>query len=314
MIKNPHDLLNKEIMQTVFLKFASRLNLSDDFYIEKIERFLAVAAESYILLYYLNDNGATKLIRGNASTAVSRLNAWEVMQILRQNSFSRDNYLIPRFAVFESDYNLLLYENIEGVVLINEMASNLQTLKVKIALAAGWLAKLHRLEYAVNLPKYQFQFNQEALARYYPDLAQNLAKIHKEALSHLQYDRRLLIHSDFQPNNMIIKDNHIWVFDFNDSVCDNPMIDVASFIAQLRTMLLRFGNPDHFAVLEQEFIKEYQKNCPFTNILNNDLQIYKKLFYLKILASLSASLKDNEPNKKEILAKIYQYWRQEDDA
>lgn len=304
-------LMNKGVLEKILLKHAEELKLSNNLQLLEIKRVLVLAPESYVLAITVSDNGQNKIIRGNASEKDSRRNSYDTLMWLNKNHFADEQCKVINNFAYDEDYNLFLYPNIEGEVFINQLGQPLENLIPKVKMAGQWLRKLHSLKSdGIEHSYYQFNINYNHLdSKYKIDSKEVNLLIEK-----IVPKNKLIIHGDYQPNNIIINNQEIWVFDFNDSVRDDPLIDVASFTTQLRIMLLRFGNPDHFAVLAKEFMKEYQKNRPLNNILSSDLQIYKKLFYLKILASLSASLQDDEPNKKDILAKIYQYWRQEDDA
>ncbi|KKQ73159.1 MAG: hypothetical protein US94_C0037G0003 [Berkelbacteria bacterium GW2011_GWB1_38_5] len=303
MNQNLEELLNKKVVKRIFNEKKEELGLSSNFDVMEIKRYPALAPETYTILYAILDNGQKRLFRGNASSENDRSNSIKILKFLEKD-FSQGQFLIPKNHAYNSDYNLLLYENVDGEILTNELNLELADLEEKVELAAFWLAKLHSCGDNLDLPQYRFTFVEDYLIKTYPELTKNLNNRVQELNSQLSTRKKVLVHGDYQTNNIIINDNNIWVFDFNDSAIDNPMLDIASFLCQLRTMLLRFADIDDFPTLERKFLSSYK----ISDEERNDLKIYQKLYFIKILSSLSATLSDSDPKKKLILANIYKFY------
>lgn len=304
MTKDPNDLLNPIIMTNLLLKYTKDLNLTNNFKITNITRNMALSPNTYTVLYRINDQGQEKLYRGNSSISQSRLNSFETIKALNKSFFNNRNYRLPEDYIFDVDYNLLLYRDIPGVTLKNKLKEGLSATDMQ--LCAQWLSRLHKSRIALKLNRYNLYFDIDDLIRYYPDLVSEIENIKKQITKN-KNNNEFLVHGDYQLNNIIINNDKIWVIDFNDSCCDNPMTDVASFIAQLRAMSFIAHNFNNYEMQRKSFLGEYRKDNP---IIENDLKLYEKLFYIKILASLCASLPENDSKKKEILETIYKWYNE----
>lgn len=309
MNKNPNNLLYKTAMVEILSKHQKELDLTANFQLIEIKRSLALSPHSFILLVKIVDKNTLKLYRGNASTSTSRLTGFKTMKVLYENGFNFGNYKIPEHFIYDSNYNLLLYQDVPGEILIDQIKKNEDVLK-RIEDCSLWLKKLHYLKSQIHLAGYNFDVNTKDLNRFYPELAENCENAKKELLSRIKTREKILIHGDFQPNNIIIKNDTVWVFDFNDAALDNPAIDIASFLAQLRTMMIRFSGLNKYDNYKDSFLRNYYHQTRINNTIENDRKIYEKLLYLKILAALSATLEDSDPKKKEILEKIYNWYNE----
>jgi len=301
--KNLENLLDKNQARNLFLKYQKECRLSANFEIKNIYRHLVLSPNTYAILYEILDEGKIIKIRVNASSEETRIRAWEVMKFLK-NKFSRPPFLIPNVYFYESDYNLLAYENVEGKILVNQLED--PSLEEKIKLAARWLNKLHSIDekFTAKFPEHKIFFNFDALAKFYPALAKQgpdfirsrQRDISKEFLPKL-------IHGDYQPNNIIVGNDKIVVFDFNDSRIADPSFDLAKFLTQLQVMLFRFSNAGFYQNLEKIFLENYDLNYNKKNF-----KIYAKIYYLQILCSLAASLADS-PESQRTLPAVYQYFK-----
>jgi len=108
------------------------------------------------------------------------------------------------------------------------------------------------------------------------------------------------VHGDFQPTNIVINEGSITVFDFNDTKEGDPAIDIASFFAQLRVMLLRFGPQSDFDSLKKIFLENY--GLEFNLSLEKSLEKKK---YLVIYETLKNALDEEE---KEVLPMIKAFY------
>lgn len=305
IVKNLEDLLDKNKTENLFLKYREQCGLSGGLAIKNIHRHLVLSDKTYALLYEISTAGKIRKIRLNASSEETRERAFAVMEFLT-SKFSGPQFFIPKVYFYDIDYNAVVYENIEGELLINQLkSSNLEKL---IYLVALWLKKLHSLEKPnLILPKHEIFFNFLFLKKFYPDLATVGPTIVEDLKEKISYGfEEKLIHGDYQPNNMIVDESKITIFDFNDSQIGDPSLDLAKFLAQLKVMLFRFADFRPYEKLKQIFLNTYDLKFD-----QNNFQIYLKMYYLQILCSLSASLA-NDPEAKKTLPEIYKYWEESD--
>lgn len=301
--KNLDNLLNTDFVFNLLKQYQSDCGLSDNFKVINISRTQVISPLTYALLYEIENDGKIKKIRLNASGEETRIRSYEVMKKF-ESEFSRTQFSIPKPLFFNEDYNVTAYENVDGNLLINELKDT-ASLTEKVALAAQWLNKFHSLDgKKLELPEHKPFYNFEALNKHYPELADKGPKIVETLLSKIQVEEKVLIHGDFQPNNIVIVENKITVFDFNDSQYAYRTIDIAKFLAQLKVMLTRFSDILVFSKMEKSFLEHYQFYFNHENY-----KIYLHLNYLQILCSLAASL-EGLPESKETLPKIYKYWEE----
>lgn len=298
--KNLNDLINKESARTIFLKYRHNCNLTENFQINNIKRQLVLSPQTYALRLDINDQGSIRKIRANASREESRLYAYQVMKFI-QTRFEGPRLFIPRIYFYDSDYNLLVYENIEGQPLIDQLKS--PDLENKIQLAGLWLNRLHSINNwnKLDLPSHKTIFNFKALAKFYPELSQKGPADIEKLESRLSSSQKKLIHGDYQPNNMIIDKGKIFVYDFNASEIADPVWDLARFLSQLKVMLFRFADASFYENLENVFLANYGLQYSKDN-----LRIYLKICYLQILCTIAAAL-SYDPGAQATLSAVYSY-------
>lgn len=304
---NLEELLDKDKVVDLFLKYQKECGLTYGFEIKKIDRLLVLSPKTYAMLYTLLSDKTIRKIRLNASNEETRERSYAVMKYL-QPQFLGPQFFIPKAYFYDLDYNAICYENVEGSLLIKQLKdSNLEKL---IELTALWLKHLHSINKPdLVLPKHEIFYNFEALRKFYPDLAQDGQNIVDTLKSSITYDfKEVLTHGDYQPNNIIVDAEKIAVFDFNDSQIGDSGLDIAKFITQLKVMLFRFADKNKFTNLENVFFKYYD-----LDFHKGNFRIYIKMYYLQILCSLSASLAENSEAQKTI-PEVYKYWEEENRA
>lgn len=300
--KNLEDLLDRKSAQELFFKYRKECGLSNDFEIQNIHRHLVLSPNTYAILYEIFDEDKIKKIRVNASQEETRKKAYKVMTFL-QDKFPPPIFYIPKIYFYDEDYNLNAYENVEGKILIQQLKEG--NLETKIKMAGLWLKKLHSIDSDnLELLEHKIFFNFSALEKFYLDLAKKGPTIIKELEESLDDYPSKLIHGDYQPNNIIVDNNRIIVFDFNDSQIADPALDLAKFLTQLKVMLFRFSDISLFENLKKIFLNNYRLEYNQTNF-----KIYSKMYYLQILCSLSASLAE-EPEAKRTLPEVHKYFEE----
>lgn len=273
-----------------------------------IDRILTWLPETYIIVYKISDNNKNIILRGNASKKISRRPSYQTIKHLSEHNLSDT---VPWPIVFIEEYNLILYKNIDGTSFLDQITNHIKTdkLKKEIIASAEWLARFHRLNFSLPIPNYEFQFFYQ-LENYYPNLYKNIETIKKENLSKIKTKKIITLHGDYKPDNIIFDQAQIKIFDFNETSLGNPMIDVASFLTQTKVMLMRFYDIELFKSCERIFLENYNNICKITSEMQNDLEVYKKIYYLKILSWLSAILPEDEPDKNKTLKAIYTWYNE----
>ena len=300
--KNLDELLDKKRVRELLIKYQTQCQLSQNIVIKNIFRTMVLSPNTYAILLEIENNNLLRKIRINASNEETRERAYHVMKYL-QPEFSGPKYFIPKIFFYDADYNLVAYENIEGPILIKQLAD--QEIQEKIILVSEWLEKLHSIPLPkIKLPKHEIFFNYEALKKYYPDLSKDAPKIIENLRNKLEKFSSKLIHGDYQPNNIIVNQNQITLFDFIDSHIDDPALDLAKFLSQLKVMLFRFADPGNYQELEKTFLENYQ-----LDYCRSNFRIYYKIYLLQILCTLSASL-TKDPEADTTLPEIKKYYEE----
>ena len=215
---------------------------------------------SYNILYILQTNGHTTSLRCSASLINDKAPEYQSLKHVFINGFDQGIFRVaPPYGFFQ-EFNLMLYENIEGKVFMHELDDNLQKLINKVKLAGQAIRKIH------NIPKPKFNiwnpdwyYDKAAIFRYYPGLADSLDKIKGIVWQRIEEKetQKVFCHGDYQPNNMIFHKREMYIMDFGSACILYKEIDIASFIIQLKSMLTRFGNISNFEILKEKFFEGY---------------------------------------------------------
>lgn len=273
--------------------------------ITEISRTATYNKSSFNVLYKIKVEGIIKEVRASASQQISKKANFELLKFIYENGFESGKFLIAKPMGYFEDFNVMFYENIQGKPLISELATSLSELISKIELCAEMLKKIH------GLPKPEislwdadnfFEFKdleRGALKNYYPQIATKLDDILVNIKAKIDSNKTTVFcHGDFQPSNLIINQDEIFVLDFDLVSLLDKEYDIANFISQLRVMTKRFGNFENFKTLEEEFLSGYGQY---------DLEkynYYEALVNLRILATFCVS--QGRENNLEYMAFIYE--------
>lgn len=296
-------LLSKEWVNDFFHKNYEKIfGFKKEFQITRIDRAYAMAPQSYNMLYQLQDDEQLYSIRASSSTLVSRSQTYRILKFVYENGFSGKEISVPKPIYYFEDINLMLYQNVTGEVLLYELKKTQEELAPKILLVAKALKKIHQLpkpDFNLDGPKWEFKIDR--IDRYLHE-KDKIEKIIAKTNNALDGDSVVFCHGDYQPNNLIVGDGKITVIDFGSACLANKELDLASFICQIETMLLRSENLSIFENLKKIFFENYG------NYDKNYFNDYSFYYCLQILDSLIAFF-DNDPNpdKTEVSTAI-DYW------
>lgn len=284
-------LLDKEKVEEFINQISQDLFGSPDHIeITEISRTATYNKSSFNVLYKIKVDGNKKEIRVSASQQISKKANFQLLKFIYENGFDSGEFLIAKPLGYFEDFNLMFYENIQGKPLISELATSLSELVLKVKLCAQMLKKIHGLpkpEISLWDANNFFEFKElerGALQNYYPKIATKLDDILVNIKKKIDSDKTTVFcHGDFQPSNLIINQDEIYVLDFDLVSLLDKEYDIANFISQLRIMTKRFGNFENFKTLEKEFLFNYGQY---------DLEkynYYEALVDIRILATFCVS-------------------------
>jgi len=300
--KNLDFLLNQEWVEEFFTRNSEKIFQVANAKIEVlyINRAFNMAPQSYIMFYNLKVNGQEQKIRASSSTLVSRSRTFEIMQYIYSYGFNDKNIGSPEPICYFKDLNLMLYHNITGMPLLYLLEEKIDH-SPSIILAAKAIKKIHQIPPPTfDLPEPQWDMNLKRISKYF-DRVKIEKKITKIKIN-LNRFQKVFCHGDFQPNNLIVKEQKMTVIDFGSVRLAPPEFDLASFATQLEIMLYRAGSYNQFETLKNLFLNEYDifdHQCFF------GYSFYHSLF---ILDSLIAFFEDDpNPDKSEVSNAI-RFW------
>jgi len=295
-------LLDKDWVRDFFKKNSETIFGSQkEIEVTQIDRAYAMAPQSYIMLYTLEVDDEKRFIRASSSTLVSRELTLKTMKYVYESGFSEGQILSPEPIKYFPEYNLMLYYNVSGPVLLYELGKNNDELKPKIILAARALKQFHSIappEFDLNKPDWNFQL--ERINRFITNIEPIKSLLNKYN-NDLKEGKKIFCHGDYQPNNLIIGDK-ITVIDFGSVCLAQKELDISSFITQLEIMLLRSENLDLFEDLKKSFVNEYGE------FEKKYFQIYSFYHSLLILDSMIAFLENDKDTDKAEVKRSIIYW------
>ena len=299
-------LLDKEKVEDFINQRSHDLFGSSD-YVEVVEisRTATYNKSSYNVLYIIKVHGGIKEIRASASQQISKVANFQLLKFIYENGFDSGKFLIAKPLGYFEDFNVMFYENIQGKPLMVELTTSLDELVSKIKPCAQMLKKIHGLpkpEISLWEANKFFEFKdleRGALRNYYPQIATKLDDVLVSIKKKINSNKTsVFCHGDFQPSNLIINQDKIYVLDFDLVSLFDKEYDIANFISQLRVMTKRFGNFENFEILEKEFLSGYG---PYDLEKYN---YYEALVNLRILATFCVS--QGRENNLEYMPFIYE--------
>lgn len=217
--------------------------------------------EAYNLLYKVNYGNQNELLRVSSSKIFSKKHDYLVMKYFYTNGFNNGPYLVPKPLAFFEEANLLFYQNIRGDLLRDVLEEDINSIEYCIEKSSRLLKKIHSLrlpDFALFDTNLFFKnFNFESIVSKYPEL-KNIGEVIGKIKNHLESQNgKYFCHGDFNPNNIILTKNNIYIIDFGLTCIFHKEIDIASFLVHLKLMLRQVKRDNEFDILKNNFLKNY---------------------------------------------------------
>jgi thiamine kinase-like enzyme len=246
--------------------------------------------DSYNIFYHLSVNGAERKVRISTSRAIDKEPDFQVLDFFYQNGFNSGEILTAKPLAFIKEKNILVYEHVDGTVLMEKLNADFDILKGWIKQASLALKKIH----ALPRPDFEtwdyhkfFHYNngeRAALIKYYPEIEKSLDKIVAKISVLIENNMtQCVCHGDFQPANLLLADEKMYILDLDLVSIIDKEYDIAVFTNQLFFMIKRFGNFENAEVLKNIFMENYGP------IDNKKIIYYEALINLKTLATYCLS-------------------------
>lgn len=310
MIKDLNFLLNKEKIQ-LFLSDNVKDLFGGNFSIEvlELERANTYNSRSYNVFYKVKINDQIHNIRVSASLDFSKQKEFQILSYIYSHGFNDGKIQVPKPLEFFNEFNLFFYESMPGKTLVSNL-KNKDFLNKKIDLIAKALKKFH------TLPKPNFElwnpekilnykdFERWALYKFYPNLTKSIDKIIKPLKKRIyQQKSDDFCHGDYQPTNLIVYNEKIFILDFGTSCLLDREYDISNFINQLEIMLKRYGDITIYDSLKNKFLSEY--GC--FNLEKFDL--YSAMIQLRILVTFCFSQDSGREENRPYIPEVYNNMR-----
>lgn len=251
--------------------------------------------KSYNLLYVIEIGNQRKEIRLYYSHKHDVEKAYNALKYFYQNGFDRGQSRTPKPYIYLKNYNIIIYENIQGQTFMHELDRNKNELKNRMSLIAKTLKKIHSLP----LPSFEviisdWKPGEKVAAKNIPDLVDQIEHIKNTIFRKLDKNKASnLCHGDFQPNNLIINNDIVYIIDFGSICITDKELDIASFVIQLQIMLKKFGDINSFNELKDIFLAIYD------DYNQEKYNLYLALISI-VLLEFMISFPDFENNKSYI--------------
>lgn len=251
-MKLPLFISNLNYCRKIFSPFKKRID-------NKIKSILRVTAERkggfdrshkvrYEVLAKKINGRKTKLaFWGLSSPNPTRFQSFRVMNYLWKNNFSSGNYSISKPIACVKKHSLVITQEIKGESFFNILGTHsLPKIFLVLKKSAKWLKKLH------NTPLYSFKDVFHSYRQIYwkeqlrvlkigfPKKTNILEKTVKEIINWEENNERnknrVITHHDFQPRNIFLDNEKIFVLDFSESRLSRFIVDIFTFLIQLELM------------------------------------------------------------------------------
>lgn len=252
-------LLNKITTQNFLNQNSKKIfGHEDTVEIIDIKRSKTYNPEAYNLLYKISRNNQIEFLRVSGSKIFSKKSDYLVMEYLFKNGFSKGEFLVPKSMAYFDKENLLFYENIPGRLLADLLEDDCTK---AISTCGNLLRKIH----SIPIPKFVLfdtnlffkNFNFKSIISRYPEL-KDIPKIVDKVKNRLvDNDKKFFCHGDFNPNNILINQNRIYIIDFGLTCIFHKEVDLASFLTHLRLMLKKNNRENNFENLKNIFLSNY---------------------------------------------------------
>lgn len=260
-----------------------------------IKRSSNVNPNHYNILYILEVDRKKVSLRFSTSLIDDREPNFLTLKYLYNHGFSRGDILVSKPIAFLKEYNLMIYEDIDGNIFKNELYQDLSILEKRVKLAAVALKKIHAIpNVPFNIWNPDWAYNIEAISKFYPILAVEIGEIRRTIWARIMIDRvKCFCHGDYSPDNLIFKENKLYLIDFGSVSISDKEIDLASFTIKTKIILKKIGEMEKFPNLRKGFLDTY-------GVFEEEkYSLYSALFSIRVLDFFIA-FPDYENNKKFI--------------
>jgi len=306
-------MINAHIVdqKTMEAFFNSHLNLFKgaqkliDLKIFQHDPSLVISHEVTLVKYQLQlDYGAsdikTIVLRGSSDPKEKRLKSYKILKALWDTGFNEGHFVVPKPLGYFPEDKILLYENYPALSLMQRFESGQNHFIEKIQSSLEWLATFHENQ---NFPvpeipadPKQTQEDEQhltaALCEKFPRQAERIKSVVEAVAiaekSLLDPSKFILVHGDFQPNNILIGDGQIAVIDFNDALIYDELFDIEYFITQTEYIYKRCRGSniaDQLDLLKMDYLKN--RGITLNDLTRKKLALFraKTLLRIKILTS-----------------------------
>jgi hypothetical protein len=256
-------------------------------------------------------------LRGSSDPSHNRRKSYDILKNLWTAGFDKGPYVVPKPVGYFEDMHLLLYENFAAPSLMQDFERGEKNCPNTIANSIKWLAKFHETKLP-KLPKIydNFSIEQKKFQRLKMALIEKFGdpngRISRAADTLLTTEQRLLrperfvlVHGDFQPNNILSNKTQIAVIDFNDAFFYDELFDLIYFRVQTHHMIKRLRRMElknHIENAVEEYL--FLRNIPRDKLMEKKVALFtaKTLLRIKILT--------NHTHGSEMLNDIEHYVKQ----
>jgi hypothetical protein len=236
----------------------------------------AVFVVEYKIKYKSKDNHDKKLdIFASAHSDGSREGAYKKTKELYKKGFDKGKYRVTRPLFFLADQKAFIYVASPGQSFFNFLSQDPQAnLEASLKLAAGWVKKLHNLEFdqkkfewghfsidnMVPSPKIflvDFMTRDKDQGRLVADLVKDMKARQKKLDAKI---KKTIVYGDYHPENIIIHDleaDYLEMIDFTDISTGDPMMDLGNFLQQLDFMGHNFISRKKINDYKEYFVSAY---------------------------------------------------------
>lgn len=300
----------EEKLPKYYPDFRKLISIKSDPY----KRHLGVTSAVFVVEFkikYLDKHGKTKNldIFASAHSDGSRKGAYQKTKELYRHGFDRGEFRVTKPLFFLPEQKAFFYESSPGRSFFYFFTQNPQAdLSHALRLIAGWVKKLHELEYNPHFkwPVFDildmvpppsrfledFMTNDKKQGKLVDKLVKDMVKAKKS------FDKKIkksLIYGDYHPENVVIKSleaKDLEMIDFTDIALGDPMMDLGTFLQQLDFMGHNFLSRQEMNSYKRYFVESYfKKNFDQVDIeFINRINLYQSwtalrtavfLFYMK---------------------------------
>ncbi|MBI2985029.1 MAG: aminoglycoside phosphotransferase family protein [Candidatus Kerfeldbacteria bacterium] len=245
----------------------------------RVERLGGYMNRSWRLRYTLtlllrSGRRRQRILRGSSELQdETRRQAYVIMKFLWRHGFDTGPLQIARPVTFFWRWKLLVYEQVAGATLASLLRRQPERVDRHLEAVAKWLVRLHH-----HSPRtIRLVYNSAGRAQYWrsaldilrgPDsvavagLQQTIERVMRFEHALARSRRRVLVHHDFHPGNILITPRSLRVVDFAESRLSHPLIDVAAFFVQLELQAGSTVPTTTVVRWQQHFLAAYHGGAP----------------------------------------------------